>query len=181
MTKIEKFDVLNRWTAKVQFTAEIAVTPGMTPSVKLGLAVRWGLENNANLADANLAGANLAGANLAGANLARANLAGANLARANLADAKWKNGAPITQQPIQISGLTWPVTIVDDTMQIGCEHHALDEWWSFDDRRIAAMDGKSALKFWRDNKAALQAICAATGRASGAAETAIYTGEVELK
>ena len=90
---IEKYEVLNRWTGKVRFTAEISVTPDMTPSVKLGLAVKWGVRNGANLAGANLAGANLAGANLAraylaGANLARAYLAGADLARADLAGAK---------------------------------------------------------------------------------------------
>ena len=89
---LEKFEVRNRFTNAVQFTAEISVTPDMTYSVKLGLAVKWAVKADANLADAYLAGANLAGAylagaNLAGANLARAYLAGANLADANLADA----------------------------------------------------------------------------------------------
>ena len=85
---LEKFEVRNRFTNAVQFTAEISVTPDMTYSVKLGLAVKWAVKADANLADAYLAGANLAGAYLAGANLAGANLAGANLARANLADAE---------------------------------------------------------------------------------------------
>ncbi|WP_283419211.1 pentapeptide repeat-containing protein [Sphingopyxis sp. Geo48] len=99
---LEKFEVRNRFTNAVQFTAEISVTPDMTYSVKLGLAVKWAVKARANLAranlaranladaylaDANLARANLADANLAGANLAGANLARANLARANLADA----------------------------------------------------------------------------------------------
>ena len=84
---IEKFEVRNRWTNAVQFTAEISVTPDMLPSVKLGLAVRWAVKTRAYLADANLAGADLAYADLAYANLARANLAYSNLARANLADA----------------------------------------------------------------------------------------------
>ena len=47
----EKFDVLNRWTGKVQFAAEITVTPDMTPSVKLGLAVKWGYRAGADLRD----------------------------------------------------------------------------------------------------------------------------------
>jgi len=84
---LEKFEVRNRFTNAVQFTAEISVTPDMTYSVKLGLAVKWAVKARANLARANLAGANLADANLAGANLAGAYLAGANLAGANLADA----------------------------------------------------------------------------------------------
>ena len=77
MATLEKFPVRNRWTGEVQFTAEISATPDMMPSVKLGLAVKWAVENKANLAEANLAGANLAGANLTRANLVRANLAGA--------------------------------------------------------------------------------------------------------
>ena len=82
-----KFDVLNRFTGAVQFTAEIECDEGASVSVKLGLAVRWAVKARANLAGANLAGANLAGAYLAGANLAGANLAGADLADANLARA----------------------------------------------------------------------------------------------
>ena len=92
-----KFDVLNRFTGAVQFTAEIECDEGASVSVKLGLAVRWAVKARANLARtylarANLAGADLAGANLVGADLARtylarANLAGANLALADLAGA----------------------------------------------------------------------------------------------
>ena len=82
-----KFDVLNRFTGAVQFTAEIECDEGASVSVKLGLAVRWAVKARANLAGAYLAGADLARADLAGANLARANLAGAYLAGANLADA----------------------------------------------------------------------------------------------
>jgi len=82
-----KFDVLNRFNDTVQFTAEIACNENEKHSVKLGLAAKWAIKTDVNLADVNLAGACLAGACLAGANLARANLARANLARAYLADA----------------------------------------------------------------------------------------------
>ena len=207
---IEKFDVLNRWTGNAQFTAEISTTPDMLPSVKLGLAVQWGVKNNAYLAGANLAGAylagaylaganlmdanlagayladayladaylagaNLAGANLAGAYLAGANLAGAYLARANLmgaklAGAKWRDGVPLTRNPIQIYGLTWLVTILDAHMQIGCELHTLAEWESFDDRRIAEMDGKAALKFWKAHRETLLGMARADGRSFDVAE-----------
>ena len=71
---IEKYEVRNRFTNAVQFTAEITTTPDMLPSVKLGLAVKWGLAN-----DANLRGADLSGADLSRANLSRANLNGAYL------------------------------------------------------------------------------------------------------
>ena len=81
------FDITNRFNGAVQFTAEIDCDESEMTSIKIGLAVRWGIKTNANLAGADLAGAYLAGANLAGANLAGANLDGANLARANLARA----------------------------------------------------------------------------------------------
>jgi hypothetical protein len=94
---IEKFEVRDRWTNAVQFTAEITVTPDMLPSVKLGLAVRWGRNNGADLRgadlrgadlrDANLRDANLSGADLSDANLRDANLSGADLSDANLRDA----------------------------------------------------------------------------------------------
>jgi hypothetical protein len=82
-----KFDVMNRFSGAVQFTAELECSEDESYSVKLGLAVKWALKARANLAGAYLAGANLAGAYLADADLARANLADANLARANLAGA----------------------------------------------------------------------------------------------
>ena len=82
-----KFDVHNRFTGAVQFTAEIDCTERASRSVKLGLAVKWAIETGANLVGADLARANLARANLARANLAGANLAGANLVGANLVGA----------------------------------------------------------------------------------------------
>jgi hypothetical protein len=82
-----KFDILNRFSGSVQFTAEIDCDKNTEKSIKIGLAVKWALKAGANLAGANLADANLAGANLVDANLAGANLARANLARANLVDA----------------------------------------------------------------------------------------------
>ena len=85
---IEKFNVLNRWTNAVQFTAEISVTPDMTPSIKLGLAIKWGVENKADLRSADLRSANLSGADLFGADLFGANLRSAGLSGANLRSAE---------------------------------------------------------------------------------------------
>ncbi len=82
-----KFDIKNRFTGAVQFTAEIECDEDESVSVKLCLAVRWAYKARADLAGADLAGADLAGANLAGANLAGAKLARANLVGADLADA----------------------------------------------------------------------------------------------
>ena len=78
--KMTRFEVKNRFTGAVQFTAEIECGEDASVSVKLGLAVKWAIKTRrADLADANLAGAYLARANLARANLAGAYLAGAYL------------------------------------------------------------------------------------------------------
>ena len=86
-TALEKFEVRNRWTGRVQFTAEISVTPEMTPRIKLGLAVRWGYRNGADLRGADLRGADLSGAVLRGAVLSDAVLSDADLRDADLSGA----------------------------------------------------------------------------------------------
>jgi hypothetical protein len=82
-----KFDVLNRWTGKVQFTAEIECDADASTGVKIGLAVRWACKSGAVLSDANLIDAYLRGAVLSGANLRDAVLSGAVLRGADLRDA----------------------------------------------------------------------------------------------
>lgn len=69
-----KFDILNRFTGKVQFTAEIECADDVLPSVKLGLAIKVAVKSGADLSRANLSGADLSGAYLSGANLSGANL-----------------------------------------------------------------------------------------------------------
>jgi uncharacterized protein YjbI with pentapeptide repeats len=81
------YEIMNRFTGKVQFVAEIDCAEDAPKSVKIGLSVKWAIKAHANLAHANLAHANLADANLVGANLAGAYLADADLAGANLAHA----------------------------------------------------------------------------------------------
>ncbi len=183
-----KFDVLNRFTGALQFSAEIDCADGAPRPIKLGLAIKWAIKTRAyltgadltgaylrgaNLTGANLRGADLTGANLTGADLTGANLTGAdltgayltgaNLTGADLTGATWR-GVIIQQRPIQIYGLTYPVTILDQHMQIGCELHSLAEWAAFDDRRIAQMDGTTAARFWRDHKDALLALAKSAGR-----------------
>ena len=100
----EKFEVRNRWTNRVQFTAEIKCSPDASIGVKLGLAVRWGYRNDADLRgadlrdadlrdadlrDAVLRGADLSGADLSGADLRDADLSDADLRGADLRDADW--------------------------------------------------------------------------------------------
>jgi hypothetical protein len=81
-----KYEIKNRFSGAVQFTAEIECDENASTAIKLGLAVMWAIKTRADLARANLVGANLARAYLVGADLARADLARADLARANLGD-----------------------------------------------------------------------------------------------
>jgi uncharacterized protein YjbI with pentapeptide repeats len=82
-----KFNVTNRFSGSIQFTAQIDCADDAPLSFKLGLAVRWAIKSGANLSGAYLSGAYLSGANLSGANLSGAYLSGANLSGANLSGA----------------------------------------------------------------------------------------------
>jgi len=57
-----KFEVKNRFSGEVQFTAEIECAEDASVSVKLGLAVRWAYKTGADLRDADLRGAGGRGA-----------------------------------------------------------------------------------------------------------------------
>ena len=82
------FNILNRWTGNVQFTAEINCPEDAPYRVKLGLAVRWGVKNGAVLRGADLSGAVLRGAVLRDADLSGADLSGAVLRGAVLSGDK---------------------------------------------------------------------------------------------
>ena len=99
--------------------------------------------------------ANLSGANLSDANLSDAYLRGASLSDANLSGASFGEGVTAEQGVLQLIGLRWDVIIFDAHMRIGCQMHPLSDWASFDDRRIAEMDGVHALRFWRQHKSDL--------------------------
>jgi uncharacterized protein YjbI with pentapeptide repeats len=126
--------------------------------------------SRAYLSRANLSGADLSRAymfrvDLSGADLSGAYLSGVDLSGAYLSGAYLSRDIKITLQPIQVDALTYYVTIFDAHMQVGCEFHAISEWWSFTDERIAQMDGDRATQFWAKWKAPLQSICAAEARA----------------
>jgi uncharacterized protein YjbI with pentapeptide repeats len=83
----EQFAISNRWTGRVQFTAEITCAPDATVGVKIGLAVRWAHRNGAVLRGAVLRDADLSGAVLRDADLRGAVLRDADLSGAVLRDA----------------------------------------------------------------------------------------------
>ena len=101
-----KFDILNRRTSKVQFTAEIDANDTTSVSVKIGLSVKWALKIGADLSGANLRDADLRGADLSDAYLSDAYLSGADLSGADLSDAylsganlsgAYLSGAPVIE------------------------------------------------------------------------------------
>jgi hypothetical protein len=82
-----EFEIKNRFSGGVQFTAEIECKEDTPLSLKIGLAVKWGIENGADLSRADLSEADLSRANLSGANLSAADLSEANLSAADLSEA----------------------------------------------------------------------------------------------
>ena len=87
--------------------------------------------------------------------LEKATGARADLRDADLRGASFDEGVTAEQGVLHLLGLRWDVIIFDAHMRIGCEMHPLSDWVSFDDRRIAEMDGAHALRFWRQHKSAL--------------------------
>ena len=79
-----KFEIKNRWTNNVQFTAEIECNKKDSISVKIGLAVKWAIIAKADLRWADLRWADLGGEDLRGADLRGADLRWADLRWANL-------------------------------------------------------------------------------------------------
>lgn len=82
-----QFNVLNRYSSNVQFTAKIACRENVSRALKLGLAIRWAIRNNTNLRGADLGGADLGGTYLEEADLEGADLRGADLGEADLTGA----------------------------------------------------------------------------------------------
>lgn len=128
--------------------------------------------NCTKLQGANLQGAALNGANLTSANLIFANLHGASLNFANLSCAflddvdfsgvtsLWNVIGNMREvKSLQCDG--WPVTYTANLMQIGCQKHDLNDWWTLSDSEISDMaDG--ALTWWRKWKPILKTIIEAS-------------------
>ena len=84
-----KFDILNRFSGNVQFSAEIDCAEDSPISIKLGLAVKVAIKELADLQGADLQGAYLQDAYLQGAYLQDANLQDADLRGADLDFSCW--------------------------------------------------------------------------------------------
>jgi len=106
---------------------------------------------DADLSDTDLRDAGFSGADLRYADLRYADLSGANLHDANLYSADLTY-ATLPETDIFIA-CPWSVChIRSDSIRIGCENHTVEEWRSFSDEDILAMDGEKALIWWRQNR-----------------------------
>ena len=194
------YEIKNRFTGAVIYTAEIECDEHASDAVKLRLAVIAAYLSEAdlsgaNLCEANLRGAYLCGANLCGANLCEANLCGANLRGANLYEANLcganlcganlrgtdLSGANLCGTDLSGANLcgadlraygdmtylrtlqigTWAIGYTHDTLQIGCQRHAIDKWrrWDTDAGRkwVSTMDA-AALEWANRNLTLVLAI-----------------------
>ena len=104
---------------------------------------------------ADLSGADLRGSDLSSTNLQGANLQGAYLQDANLQDAKLIGAIGNKIEVFSLQLDTWPVTYTKDVLQIGCQRHALSDWWGFSDAEIMHME-RRALAWWRKWKPVLK-------------------------
>ena len=142
------YEIIDIYTGEAQFTAKIDCGKNARMEVKKGLAVKWAIENGADLSYADLSYADLSYADLTGVNLRRANLIGADLTGANLTNSI----AGLSDYIKSISIEAYNVIYTHNMIFIGCEYYAIEEWRNFDDAEIIKMDGKTALKFWRKYK-----------------------------
>ena len=119
-----KFDIFNRFTSKVQFTAEIDCDENEAKSVKIGLAVKWAVKSGAYLSSADLGYADLSSANLSSANLGYADLRGANLNGAREIETRIIDGG------VRSDGYRFYLTRVDDgewRIKAGCRNLTLTD------------------------------------------------------
>jgi len=108
---------------------------------------------NADLQGSYLQDANLQDANLQGVYLLNANLQGADLLNADLRYLVSGNNREI--KTIQLG--EWQIVITKTEMSIGCQHHPITEWFSFNDNVINEMSD-NALGWWNKNKQILKLI-----------------------
>nr|WP_277402283.1 pentapeptide repeat-containing protein [Achromobacter xylosoxidans] len=137
----------------------VALEQAVEARAYLGGAYLGGADlGGAYLGGAYLGGADLGGADLGGADLGGAYLGGADLRGAYLGELSSIRGASGNLREIKaIQCDTWPVTYTATHMQIGCQFHELERWWSFSDEQIARMD-TSALEWWQKWRPVLHTI-----------------------
>jgi Pentapeptide repeats (8 copies) len=103
-------------------------------------------EADLRLADLRLA--DLRGANLEKADLRLADLRGADLYWTNLQRADLEDSIPPLKRLKSIFGFEYPIAIIDDVIEVGCQRHDYEEWKSFTQEEIYKMGGNKAIEFY---------------------------------
>ena len=107
----------------------------------------------ADLSSADLRYANLSSANLSSADLSSADLRYADLSYADLSENElWGTVGNSRHIKTLLISEDYIITYTKEYLQIGCERHAIKDWWKFNDDRIKDMDGETALVFWNKYK-----------------------------
>jgi hypothetical protein len=125
-----------------------------------------------NLRDSDLRRSNLSGSDLRYSNLRYSNLRSSDLRYSNLSSSDLR-GSDLRGSDLRGSDLSgvvgnmreiksgqlesWLFAYTSDRLQIGCENHAIADWWDFSDDRISQMDTE-ALAWWRKWKPILRQI-----------------------
>ena len=114
----------------------------------------------ADLSYADLRYADLSYADLSYADLSYADLRSADLSYADLRSASLRDpiiwGATGNMGEIKSIALdTYPIAYTAEYLQIGCERHAIADWWGFDDGRISKMNSDAVI-WWKKWKAFIQ-------------------------
>jgi len=118
-----KFEIRNRWSGNVQFTAEIDCSEDTPLRIKVGLAAKWAFKSGADLSGADLSGAVLSGADLSDADLRGADLSGADLGAAVLSGAVL-SGAVL--RDADLSGVPQVENIHQKVYEAASQPNALD-------------------------------------------------------
>lgn len=87
-----------------------------------------------------------------GSNLSRTTFKGVDLSECDLRDCTGNN-----RQIKTIQAGKYIVNYTTEVIQIGCENHSIEDWFSFSDEKIARMDD-GALDWWKDWKPILKQI-----------------------
>ena len=155
-----KIEIKHRFTGTVIFSHE-AENNTIKLTVEAAVNLRNSDLSNSNLRNSNLRNSDLSNSNLRNSDLSysdlrnsdlsNSDLSNSNLRNSDLSGATYGNGIPFTKPPLQLTGLKWPILIMDTHIKIGCELHPTSDWAGFKNSRIKLMDA-NALDFWATNK-----------------------------
>lgn len=149
---LQSLDMSRAWLHGAQFNRTVIKDVNLRGAHLFDASLRSASLRDVNLFHAN-AQADFTSARLHRVNFTLAAMRGAKLGHLGSLYETVGNGREIKSIHTDI----WPVVYTAHQMQIGCQLHSLDDWWSFDDDVIHAMDPR-AVDWWMVWKPILQQI-----------------------